>query len=67
MGLEHKTEKILHAPSRHVIIPTDILMMKAQQRVNDISNGHAANGATNGVTNVFTSMETNSDSDGPEL
>ena len=67
MGLENKAEKILHAASSHNTVPTDIQMMKAQQRATSLSNGHATNGVANGVTNGYTSMETNSDSDGPEL
>ena len=60
MGLEHKTEKILHAASQQQVFTDDILIAKAEQR-------RPANGvATNGVTSGYASMDSHSDSDGPD-
>ena len=59
MGLEHKTEKILHAASQQQVSSDDILITKAQQRP---ANGVAANGVTSG----YASMDSHSDSDGPD-
>ena len=70
MGLEHKTEKILHAASKQQVSSDDILIAKAQQQrpANGIAtNGVAANGvAANGVTSGYSSMDSHSDSDGPD-
>ena len=74
MGLEHKTEKILHATSQQQVSSDDILIAKAQQRpANGVTtNGVAANGVTtngvaaNGVTSGYASMDSHSDSDGPD-
>ena len=64
MGLEHKTEKILHATSQQQVSSDDILIAKAQQRP---ANGIATNGfAANGVTSGYASMDSHSDSDGPD-
>ena len=65
MGLEHKTEKILHAASQQQVFTDDILIAKAEQR--RPANGVATNGvAANGVTSGYASMDSHSDSDGPD-